>query len=121
MAILALIGVAPFSLFMSEFLILKAAIDSDLFLVATLLLLGLAAVFICALGYLLPLCWESSPNRQPDRVRFISAEALLVYVPLMALLVLGLWMPEALQSILWEAAHIINGTTAATAFAWVTP
>ena len=120
-AMLALIGVAPFSLFMSEFLILKAAIDSDLFLVAALLLLGLAAVFICALGYLLPLCWERSPHRQPDQVRFISAEALLVYIPLMALLVLGLWMPEALQTILREAANIITGTTAATAFAGIAP
>ena len=121
LAILALIGIAPFSLFMSEFLILKAAIDSDLFLVAALLLLGLAAVFICALGYLLPLCWEGSPLKHPKPGRFVTAEAFLVYIPLMALLVLGLWMPEPLQEVLQKAAHIINGTAEYSALAGIRP
>jgi len=121
LAILALIGVAPFSLFMSEFFILKAAIGKELFLVAALLLIGLGTVFICALGYLLPLCWEGAPREKSEPGRFVTGEAFLVYIPLTALLVLGLWMPEPLQSVLQKAAHIISGAAAATSLAGIRP
>jgi hydrogenase-4 component F len=109
LAILALIGAAPFALFISEFLILKAAIDQQAFAVAFVFLLGIGIVFICALGYVLPLSWGGPPLKETAPARYFSYEALLVYVPLAALLVLGVWMPEILQSVLNRAAHIISG------------
>ncbi len=109
LAILALIGAAPFALFMSEFLILKAAIDKQAFAIAFVFLLGLAIVFICALGYVLPLSWGGAPLEKTAPARFFSYESFLVYIPLAALLVLGLWMPEPLQSVLQKAADIIGG------------
>jgi hydrogenase-4 component F len=112
LAILALIGVAPFSLFMSEFLILKTAIDTQAFAVAFVFLLGLAIVFICALGYILPLFWGGSPLKKAAPAHFFAYESFLVYIPLTALLLLGLWMPAPLQAVLHKAAHIIGGVAA---------
>ncbi len=112
LSILALIGVAPFSLFMSEFLILKAAIDKQAYAIAFVFLLGLGIVFICALGYVLPLFWGGPPLKKATPARFFAYEFFLVYIPLTALLILGLWMPAPLQGVLQKAAAIIGGAAA---------
>ncbi len=121
LSILALIGVAPFSLFMSEFLILKAAIDTQAFAIAFVFLLGLSVVFICALGYVLPLSWGEPPLKKAAPARFFAYESFLVYIPLTALLILGLWMPAPLQAVLHKAAAVIGGAAVYAPAAGFTP
>ena len=107
-SLLALIGVAPFSVFMSEFLIYKAAIDRHALVVLILFVLTTCVVFAGALGHVIPLVWARKKEGVPvARSGFL--EGALVALPLLALLALGLWMPDFLRDILTKAADILQG------------
>ncbi|OGK06779.1 MAG: hypothetical protein A2W80_16920 [Candidatus Riflebacteria bacterium GWC2_50_8] len=106
-SILILIGIVPFSLFISEIQILKAAVDSSRMLVVVAFLTGTGVVFIGALRYALPLAFgEITEHFEPVPTR--KLDALLVAAPLLILLILGVWMPRPLQSVLSRAAAIIQ-------------
>jgi hydrogenase-4 component F len=105
-SLLALIGVAPFAIFLSEFLIVKAAVDSGAFTVLFLFLLGAGVVFAGALRHLIPLVWGTS-ELSVEPIRTTGSELAIVLLPLLALLVLGLWMPDFLRNALNEASEVL--------------
>jgi hydrogenase-4 component F len=107
-AVLALIGVAPFAIFMSEFQILRAAADARAFVALTLFLLGTGIVFVGALRHAMAPAWGDEvrePTLQPGGL----ADATLVFGGLALLLVLGLWMPGPLRGALDAAASVVGG------------
>ena len=107
-SLLALVGVAPFSIFLSEFLVLKAAVDRSMYVAAGLFLLGLGVVFIAVLRHIITMAWR--PEEQPSApIKFSAAEALLIFIPLGVMLALGVWVPETLLDILNRAAQILGG------------
>ena len=106
-SILALIGIAPFALFMSEFQLLKAAVDNKAIISLVLFLLGAGVVFVGALGHAIPLAW-GKPHQARQRIRTGTVEFMLVFAPLAVLLLLGLWMPETVSNALNTAADIIR-------------
>ena len=108
--ILALMGIAPFSLFISEFLILKAAVDSASTFVLVVFILGIGVVFVGALGHIIPIAW-GTPDATISPVRANFVELFLVIAPLAVLLLLGLWMPKTLFAVLNSAANIIGNTS----------
>ena len=113
-SLLALIGMAPFALFMSEFQIIKAAIDGRAITALVLVLFGTAVVFVGALRHAIPLAWgETESATKPTRAGML--ETLLVVIPLVLLLGLGLWMPGPLATALHEAANIIRPISPALA------
>ena len=113
-SILILIGIVPFSLFMSEFQLLKAAVDGNRMLVVILFLAGTGVVFVGTLRYALPLAFgEPTGHFEPVPAR--KLDAFLVAAPLMILLILGLWMPKPLHSALTSAAAIIQTAPAVAA------
>jgi hydrogenase-4 component F len=106
--VLALIGVAPFAIFMSEFQILRAAAAAHAFVALTLFLLGAGIVFVGALRHAMTSAWGEEvcePKLQPGGV----ADAVLVFGALALLLLLGLWMPGPLRTALEQAALIVGG------------
>lgn len=104
---LALIGVAPFSLFMSEFQILKVAVDKNMLLVLVIFLVGTASIFIGMLRQAIPLTWGERP--QGIKIQEGSLiEAFIVFFPLLILLLLGIWIPEPFRFALEKAAEIIH-------------
>ena len=107
-SLLALVGVAPFSVFLSEFLVLKAAVDHSLYVVAALFLLGLGVVFIAVLRHIIAMAWKPA-EQQPPPVKTSLPEVLLVFIPLGVILLLGLWIPGPLLKILNRAAQILGG------------
>jgi hydrogenase-4 component F len=113
-SILALIGIAPFALFMSEFQLLKAALDKGATVSLILFLFGAGIVFVGALGHAIPLAW-GRPHTTAPSLRTSFVEFILVFAPLAVLLLLGLWMPQHLQEALNAAADIIRGTGSASA------
>jgi hydrogenase-4 component F len=113
-SILALIGMAPFALFMSEFQLLKAAIDKGATVSLVLFLLGAGIVFVGALGHAIPLAWGRRQTTAPA-LRTSVVEFILVFAPLAVLLLLGLWMPQPLQEVLNAAADIIRTTGSVSA------
>jgi hydrogenase-4 component F len=110
-SILVLVGVAPFSVFMSEFLIVKEAFFTGRYLVFGLFLFSALAVFISALKHAMDVSFgEGGPDgATKGRVRLIDAA--IVTACLVVLLVLGLWIPLPFSDFLKSVSTIIeNGT-----------
>jgi len=106
--LLALIGVAPFAIFMSEFQILRAAAVGRAFVVLALFLLGVGIVFVGALRHAITVAWGDEICK-PEPQSGSAADAVLVWGALALLLVLGLWMPGPLGSALEAAAAVVGG------------
>jgi len=107
LSLLALIGVVPFAIFMSELQIVKAAADSHRIAALVVFLLAASVVFIGAFGHATSIAWGNPPaaaRPQPARL----TDALLVLVPLALLLLLGLWMPPPLRDVFEQAARVIG-------------
>jgi hydrogenase-4 component F len=107
-SLLALIGVAPFALFMSKFQLLQAAAASGSWWALGIFLGGAAVVFVGALRHALGMAW-GEPKTAVASESQPRAEALLAWGPLALLLLLGLWMPETLRQTLDRAAAVIGG------------
>jgi len=106
-SLLALIGIAPFSIFISEFMIMKAAITNDNYTVFVLFLLGSGVVFVGALGHAIPLFWGKYEGDMLVQKAGIIEYGIVGFV-LTILLVLGLWMPSPLHTILSNSSNIIG-------------
>jgi hydrogenase-4 component F len=107
-ALLVLIGVAPFAIFMSEFQILRTAYDTGALVALVLFLVGTCIIFIGALRYAVAAAWEKPDSAvAPERAGVLDYA--LVLLPLTALLVLGLYLPDWLSGIFTHAAAIIGG------------
>jgi hydrogenase-4 component F len=131
LSLLALIGVAPFSTFMSEFMTVKAGVDASAWLPVALFLAATCVVFVRMLGQAIALAWkpiEHAPagTRTPcaaaisdeagcDEANIAAAprekeglaSTLVVAVPLALLLVLGLWIPGFLSDFLRKAGEAL--------------
>jgi len=108
-SLLAVIGVAPFAVFMSEFMILRAAARAGAWWTLGVFLAGVGVVFIGVLRQAINLAW-GEPVIEPDREQASPVDRVMIAVALGALLVLGLWFPEGLWGMLGRASNIVEGT-----------
>jgi hydrogenase-4 component F len=107
MAMLAIIGMPPFSLFQSEFLIVRAAFDGGHLLTGVLFVLFGIGVFAGALlhvgGMILgPRGDTPVAPRRPWRDGSLLALAA-------ALVIIGFWVPAPLLELIREAAKVVSG------------
>src|SRR5437763_16323950 len=94
-SLLALIGVAPFSIFMSEYQLLRAAVGAGAWLVMGLFLAASGVVFVSALRHMIDMAYGMPEPHQ--RAMLTSRLAVPIVVVAVALfLVPGLWMPPRL-------------------------
>ncbi len=104
---LAITGSPPFGMFLSEFTILKAALDQHCEVVAVLYLVLLGLIFMAMANLVLPMTQGQPPSPTPPR-DLPRREPLWSVAPAAALLaltlLLGLWIPAPLRSTLDEAA-----------------
>jgi hydrogenase-4 component F len=107
-SLLALIGVAPFALFMSEFQILKAAADTGSYWTMVLFLAGTSAVFVGALRHAINMAW-GEPTVKPAAAPAGFLAIALVVFPLALLILLGLSMPARLADAISQASAIVGG------------
>src|SRR5437764_2914820 len=107
-SLLALIGVAPFSIFMSEYQLLRAAVGASAWLALALFLAASAVVFVSALRHLIDMAYgtPSVPQRAVLNGRLAVT---IVAVAIALLLVLGLWMPLSLSDAIGSAAAVLAG------------
>ena len=107
MAMLAIIGMPPFSLFQSEFLILRAAFDGGHALAGVLFVVFSAGVFAGALlhvGGMILGPGGDTPVAAPRPWRNGSLLALAS-----SLVVIGFWVPAPLFELISRAARVVSG------------
>jgi len=104
---LALVGMPPFNIFLSEFLILGAGLKSGQFLATSLVIIFLVITFAVFLRYVIRMVFGNpSPeikNSSMGRLAIIPVAILGALV-----LILGVYIPEQLQSLVHDASAIIN-------------
>lgn len=112
---LAITGSPPFGAFLSEFTILKAALDQHHYVIAVLYLVLLGLIFIAMANLVLPMTQGEALNKGHPTERK-RGEPLWSVVPaavLLALtLTLGLWIPTWFRSALDEAAGAFRAVAA---------
>jgi len=107
MAMLAIIGTPPFSLFQSEFLILRAAVGEGHYLATALFVLFGAGVFAGALLHVGGLML--GPGNQPT-LRGLRPWRELPMLALAAVLIMiGFWLPAPLLELIRGAARVVTG------------
>jgi hydrogenase-4 component F len=100
---LAILGMPPFGVFASEFLILTTAMREQPW-ATPFLLLALGVAFAAVFARVQPMVFgETSVRRLPHRPAMIP-----VFVHLALVLMLGLWIPPALATWYREAARLIG-------------
>jgi len=103
--ILAIVGVPPFGPFLSEFLVLKAALDQGQYFIAILYLLLLAVVFVGMTSVALSMAFGKPPEGEreataPEPIWAVAPPAVLCLL----VVALGLYLPEQLKTALVDAA-----------------
>jgi hydrogenase-4 component F len=107
-SILALIGVAPFSVFMSEFMLVKASLDAGKFVGLAVFFFGSIVVFVSALRHAIDVSMGAKCSDVPPPRRSLPDVA-LVAVCVGALIVFGLFMPHWYYALLGDASSIVEG------------
>jgi hydrogenase-4 component F len=106
---LAITGSPPFAPFVSEFTIVNAAVGSGQFLVGGLFLLLLGIVFIGMGSTVLAVVQGNAPEQKQENGFHDSVSTGLPVLLFMALvLLLGLYVPAPLESLLREAAAFLE-------------
>jgi len=106
--ILALIGMPPFSIFVSELWIGRVGLERGHTLAVIAFFVIAAIVFVAAFRQAVRMTWEGRSGEAPSgRTRGLGFG--LVAAPIVLLFVAGIWMPRAFADVLSRAAAIIGG------------
>jgi hydrogenase-4 component F len=104
---LAIVGLPPFSLFISEFAILSEAFAQAHYLVVTLFLIVLSVVFGGFAYHLFPmLCGD--PDRRPENSRLIPSEFTAMGIAALCVLIFGARIPHFFGVLLHEAMAVLQ-------------
>ncbi len=107
-AFLAITGSPPFGTFVSEFTILNAAIGSGHFLAGTLFLVLLGLSFIAMGAIVLAVVGGSPPQQTPAAFQDSFGMTISILVCVGVVLVLGIYIPAPLASLLRDAVAFLE-------------
>jgi len=107
LSLLALIGVVPSAIFMSELLIVKAAVDAQATATLVAFLVAAGTVFLGMFGHTMNMV-RGAPDDCCHPIRPNATEWVLVAVPVALLVLLGLWLPGPVRDALAQAAAIVR-------------
>jgi hydrogenase-4 component F len=119
---LAIVGMPPFNIFLSEFLILSSGFGSGQFLASSLVIAFLVVIFAGFMKHLIRMVFGSpkeSGRKMPADVAIKQDEmGLLAVVPMIVLavlvVVLGFYIPQPLQALAGDVMSIFNQGSAIT-------
>jgi hydrogenase-4 component F len=109
LAAIAVSGLPPFGLFISELTIFVGGFSAGHALVSAVMIATLIAVFCGVLIKLSGLILGPAPVDQP-REQISAGQVFAMSLPLVALLVFSFWVPGSLRQLLEFAANLIRGT-----------
>jgi hydrogenase-4 component F len=107
LGLLALIGVVPSAIFMSELLVVKAAIDAHATGILIAFLVAAGTVFLGMFAHAMGMVRGTSPEGCKP-IPADASELVIAAMPLLLLALLGLWMPQPLREALSQAAAIVR-------------
>jgi len=111
-SILVLVGVAPFSVFMSELFIVREAFFSGKYVLFGLFVFGTFAVFVNLLKQVLDVSFGKHETSGTIKMKVRFVDKIIIVAGIAVLLVLGLWIPSSLTDFLKQAAAIVeNGVS----------
>ncbi len=104
---LALVGMPPFNVFLSEFFVLSAGFQSGQFLAVSLVILFLVVTFAVFLRHLIKMVFGNpvTPMKKDDMGKLAIAPMIILGS---LVLILGVFVPQQLQTLVHNAATIIN-------------
>ncbi len=103
LGVMAIVGMPPFGIFVSEFLILTATIK-DAPLLAPLLLLGLAVAFAAIFRRTQLMVFGSAPPGQ----KHIAVSSAPIVIHIAIVLLIGLYMPDVLSHWIYKAVELLR-------------
>ncbi len=107
--VLALIGAPPSVTFISEFLIILQSLKNGYYVVTIVLVSLLIAAFVSLLSKVGSIIFgKNEDNLNIEKGDFGLTSILPMALPLVALVILGLYIPESLHHLLMGITHIIN-------------
>lgn len=106
---LAVAGSPPFGIFISEFIIFKGMLAAGSSLLAAAYLLALAVIFVGLSVAVLRMVQGNRPTDMPQTLREPLLSVLPPLVLGLAVLTLGLWIPDWLWNFLRQGAALIGG------------
>ena len=107
MAMLAIVGMPPFSLFQSEFLIVRAAFDAGHYVPAVLFVLFGTGIFAGALLHVGGLMLGDNGSQPAAALGAWRDSSVLALAA--ALVVIGFWLPGPLMQLIRAAAGVVTG------------
>jgi hydrogenase-4 component F len=108
MAMLAIIGMPPFSLFQSEFLIVRAAFDAGLYVPTVLFILFGTGIFAGALLHVGGLVLGDNPAGRTAAPMHPWRDYPMLALAA-ALVIVGFWLPGPLLQLIRGAADVVTG------------
>ena len=112
---LAIAGMPPFNIFLSEFLVLTAGFGTGQFVVVSTMILLLVVVFAGFLRHLVPMVFGSPPPGKtttsdegagPDGMGVLAIVPMLILAALV--IILGFYIPQPLQTLIRDATQVFN-------------
>jgi hydrogenase-4 component F len=108
MAMLAIIGMPPFSLFQSEFLIVRAAFGAGHYVPTVLFIVFGTGIFAGALLHVGSLVLGNNPAEQPAAALRPWRDSSMLALAA-ALVIVGFWLPSPLLQLIRGAASVVTG------------
>ncbi len=107
-SLFVLIGIAPSSIFLSEFFIVKTAYDAKQFWVMGLLLFGALSIFVAILRLIFNSVYGEKPADIAETHKVSFYNKIIIIICFLEFIILGLWLPEPFMKLLENAANIIE-------------
>ncbi|PIW35470.1 MAG: hydrogenase [Nitrosopumilales archaeon CG15_BIG_FIL_POST_REV_8_21_14_020_33_23] len=103
---LAIIGMPPFNIFMSEFLMLSSGFSSENFLASALVILFLLIIFASFGKHLLHMVF-GNPKSKMEKGDLGKLSILPMVILVSVIFIMGIYVPEPLQILIEDASKII--------------
>jgi len=111
-SLLALIGMAPFAVFMSKLQVIRAMVLSSQWILLILFICATVFVFIEILRHLMKMTGkaenQSVENKGMKRPAVI--DCVIIFALLIAISVVGFWLPYPVKDLLVQGAAIVSGS-----------
>ena len=107
LSLFALIGVVPSAIFMSELQVVKAAIDARATGILIAFLMAGGTVFLGIFAHAMAMV-RGTPDEECNPIRADVREKIIVLLPVLLLVLLGLWMPAPIRDAMSQAAAIVR-------------